>query len=452
MRLVEQCDVFVENFKASGLDRMGISVSELQARNPGLIIVRMPPAGTTGDWSSYAGFGAQFDGLTGFLSLCGHRGSDLTTSPATTYMDAASGPAGAFAAMAALRYRAATGRGQLIELAQSENVINHLGDVLRRLSAGRHATPARQPGPANERRRACTACGDGNWLAISVGDDQEWTALAALIGGPEQPTTLVIAMRPGARAHHDELDALLSSWVEARDALDAFHELQRHGVPAAPLLNDRMFCEDPHVRARGWLQPLTTTDVGTHLHAGHPYRGVPLVWRRGSPGLGEDNEYVFTQHPRGQQRGARPLPPGADRGRGLPESGGYAALGDVPAHPPVDEVSTAAVQNRTRWATSALVGAANLHRKSRMRPMVAWVMTAASRPGSALPSSARGATMRCASGRWLVTASGRASSPTRPPFHNTARVEWATSGLDAWDMIPSIQRRSWAAGCRSFSI
>ncbi len=56
-----------------------------------------------------------------------------------------------------------------------------------------------------------------------------------------------------------------------------------------------MFCADPHVRARGWLRPLTTTDVGTHLHAGLPYRGVPLVWRRGSPGLGEDNEYVFTQ-------------------------------------------------------------------------------------------------------------------------------------------------------------
>ena len=44
-------------------------------------------------------------------------------------MDAASGPAGAFAVMAALRYRRATGRGQLVELSQSENIINHLGDM-----------------------------------------------------------------------------------------------------------------------------------------------------------------------------------------------------------------------------------------------------------------------------------------------------------------------------------
>ncbi len=44
-------------------------MSELQKRNPRLIILRMPPAGTTGDWSGYTGFGAQFDGLTGLLSL-----------------------------------------------------------------------------------------------------------------------------------------------------------------------------------------------------------------------------------------------------------------------------------------------------------------------------------------------------------------------------------------------
>ena len=50
---------------------------------------------------------------------------------------------------------------------------------------------------------------------------------------------------------------------------------------------------DPHVRDRGWLRPLTSLDVGTHLHPGHPYRGVPQAWRRGSPVLGEDNEYVY---------------------------------------------------------------------------------------------------------------------------------------------------------------
>jgi fatty acid desaturase len=38
---------------------------------------------------------------------------------------------------------------------------------------------------------------------------------------------------------------------------------------------------------------LPSLDVGTHLHPGLPYRGVAQEWRRGSPVLGEDNEYVY---------------------------------------------------------------------------------------------------------------------------------------------------------------
>jgi crotonobetainyl-CoA:carnitine CoA-transferase CaiB-like acyl-CoA transferase len=294
LRLAEQCDVFVENFKASGLNHMGIAVSELQARNPGLVVLRMPPAGTTGDWSSYSGFGAQFDGLTGLLSLCGHRGSDLTTSPATTYMDAASGPAGAFAVLAALRYRSATRRGQLIELAQSENVINHLGDVFVDYQLGR---PPPRLGNRDQDRapQGLYRCADGTWLAVSVGNEQEWNALATLIGGTDLAGDPRYHQAAGRQANHDDLDTLLSKWALAHDGGDAFHQLQRHGVPAAPLLDDHGFCQDAHLADRGWLRPLTTTDVGTHLHPGHPYRGVPQVWRRGSPSLGEDNEYVFKQ-------------------------------------------------------------------------------------------------------------------------------------------------------------
>ena len=54
-----------------------------------------------------------------------------------------------------------------------------------------------------------------------------------------------------------------------------------------------MLVDDPNVEARGWLRPLAATDVGEHLYFGHTFRGVPQVWRRGSPSLGEDNEYVY---------------------------------------------------------------------------------------------------------------------------------------------------------------
>jgi benzylsuccinate CoA-transferase BbsF subunit/naphthyl-2-methylsuccinate CoA transferase subunit len=65
------------------------------------------------------------------------------------------------------------------------------------------------------------------------------------------------------------------------------------GVPAGPLLDDQMLQDDPQLVERGWLKPLHSSDVGTHLHPGLAFAGIPQVWRRGSPTLGEDNEYVY---------------------------------------------------------------------------------------------------------------------------------------------------------------
>ncbi len=293
MRLAEMSDVFIDNFKANGLDRIGIDVGEMRRRNPNLIVLRMPPTGLTGDWSGYTGFGAQFDGLTGLLSICGHRGTDLTASPATTYMDGASGPAGALAVMAALRYRAVNGRGQLVELSQSENVINHLGDMYVDCELGvepqRYGNRDRWRAPQGVYR--CE--GTYSWLAISVGDDETWRSLATVIDQADLADDPRYADAPSRREHHDELDDLLSQWCSKQDMLEAFHRLQDVGVPAAPLLNEQMFEDDPQVLERGWLQPLNSGDLGTHLHPGFAFTGVPQVWRRGSPTLGEDNEFVY---------------------------------------------------------------------------------------------------------------------------------------------------------------
>jgi crotonobetainyl-CoA:carnitine CoA-transferase CaiB-like acyl-CoA transferase len=293
MRLVEQSDVFIDNFKAAGLERIGIDVSELQRRNPRLIIVRLPPAGLTGDWASYTGFGAQFDALSGLLSVCGHFGADPTSTPGTTYMDAASGPAGALAVMAALRYRSATGRGQFVELSQSENVINHLGEMFVDSQLGVEPERWGNRDPWRAPQGLYPSLEPNRWIAITVPDDSTWQSLAAALGRDDLATSFRFADAPSRRANHAELDELLSSWTRSRPMLEAFHYLQGAGIPAAPLLDDELFTADPQMGDRGWFRPLESGDVGTHLHPGLAFSGVPHSWRRGSPTLGEDNEYVY---------------------------------------------------------------------------------------------------------------------------------------------------------------
>lgn len=294
MRLVATSDVFVENLKMTTLHQVGIHETELLTVNPRLIVLRLPPAGLTGDWAHYTGFGGQFDGLTGLASLCGHAGTELFETPTTQYMDSATGPAAAFAVLAALHYRAATGRGQVIELAQSENVLAQLGDVFVNLQLGeeaiRHGNRDRRRAP-----QGLYPCADGQMIALTVLDDGAWQAFTAVIGRADLAKDRRLDTTAGRRQAHDQLDEAITAWASTTTAVEAFHRLQAGGIAAAPLFDERSFTEDPQVVAREWIRPLETRDVGSFHHLGHSFRGFPMAWERGAPALGEDNDYVMKE-------------------------------------------------------------------------------------------------------------------------------------------------------------
>jgi crotonobetainyl-CoA:carnitine CoA-transferase CaiB-like acyl-CoA transferase len=178
-------------------------------------------------------------------------------------------------------------------MAQSENIINHLGDILVDMQLGLAPERLGNRDRWNAPQGLYRCRGEQGWVAVSVADDEAWRSLARAIGEPELGSDPRYADAAGRMARHDELDKLIEAWTVARTPAEAFHLLQAAGVPAGPLLGDEAFVHDPQIRARQWLQPLGSADVGTHLHPGFAFRGVPQVWRRGSPILGEDNEYVY---------------------------------------------------------------------------------------------------------------------------------------------------------------
>ena len=203
----------------------------------------------------------------------------MVETPATMYMDAATGPAGAFAVLAALHYRAATGRGQLIELAQIENAMSQLGDAFVDVQLGKD-TPRegnRDPEQAPQGVYVCNA--EESWLAITARNDTEWEALARVIGRDDLLVDTRFATVAGRYEHHDELDRAISEWTATQDVTTAFHTLQQSGVTAAPQFTEAMLADDPHVAARGWIRPMTSRDVGTYPHIGYAFQGRP-------PGVG----------------------------------------------------------------------------------------------------------------------------------------------------------------------
>ena len=295
LRLVDESDVLVENNSVATLDKLGIGWDVLHARNPNLVVLRMPPMSLDGPYASYVGFGASFEALCGLTRIRGYGDDDPTTTSAAFHMDPASGASGAFAVMCALRRRRETGVGELVEFAQSENMMQHIGEYF--LDADR---TGRHHGPGGNRHityapQGCYPCtGDDRWAVISVSTDDQWHGLCSAMGRPEladEPRFVTAADR---RANHDELDEIISAWTSTLDHRQVFERCQAELVPAGPVLDEADAYQDPHLRARGFFRDQGSEDIGTWEFPGQQWRwtGPDMHW---GPicRLGVDNEYVL---------------------------------------------------------------------------------------------------------------------------------------------------------------
>jgi crotonobetainyl-CoA:carnitine CoA-transferase CaiB-like acyl-CoA transferase len=294
-QLVEKSDGLVENNTAGLLERLNIGPDDLQARNPRLIVVRMPPLGLSGPDMGATGFGWHFEELGGFLEVQGYTDGPEVGS---IFMDAASGPAGANAFLMALLERRRTGRGQLMEVAQVENMIVHIGDAVMEAAMTGACPPRRGNRTPEAAPQGVYPCaGDDQWLAISVGDDEQWARLVDLIGGPPELRRLELADRAGRAAAHDEIDAAIAGWTATRTKEELFHLLQGEGVVAGPVLDEADAASDPQLQARQFFHYLEHPSAGAHFHPGANFQ-LPVtptrVWRA-APVLGQDNEYVYKQ-------------------------------------------------------------------------------------------------------------------------------------------------------------
>ena len=281
LRLVEQVDVMVENNSTGVIDKLGLGWDVLHRRNPRLILIRMPALGLTGPLSSIVGFGANFEAMCGLTSLRGYPDADPSYNRPVYYMDTASGAAGAVAALAALRRRQRTGVGEMVEMAQGENMLNLIGEYL--IDAAR--TGRDWAGVGNRHlvdapQGAYPCQGEDRWVVLSVDSDEAWAGLLRAMGDPVWGADERFATAEGRRAHHDELDQRLGEWTTTLDRWEVTHRCQAEGVIAAPVLDEPDTVTDPHLRARGFFRQRGSEEVGWHEYPGHPWKwtGPALQW------------------------------------------------------------------------------------------------------------------------------------------------------------------------------
>ena len=164
-------------------------------------------------------------------------------------------------ALAALHARERTGRGQIVDSALYEAVLQVMESLVPDWQAGGHLrerSGSKLPGiaPSNVYR-----CKDGDYL-IGANQDAVFARLCAAMDRPELATDPRYAGHLARGAHQDELDALIEDWTSARTVAEVEAAMIAHGVPAGRIYTAPDMLADPHFGAREALVCIETERHG----------------------------------------------------------------------------------------------------------------------------------------------------------------------------------------------
>ena len=295
--LISVSDVMVSNYAPGVVDRLGIGYEALLALKPDLIVVEMPGYGKTGPYKDFRSMGMAIDAVTGHSSLRGYPDMDHTQISLVHHPDAVAGLTAAFGISAALHYRARTGKGQFIELTQSESFLPHIGEVFLEYGlTGESRTRRGNSHPLMSPHGCYPAQGEDKWVTIAVRDEEEWRAfcrVTGIAGLADDPRFIGLESRV---ANREALDRAVAEWTSARDRYETVEMLQQQGIPAGPVLDcGADTYADPHLLERDYFQVVDHPDAGTHLMSGPMWKMSSDSQPRHEPApcLGEHNGYVL---------------------------------------------------------------------------------------------------------------------------------------------------------------
>ncbi len=314
-RLIEECDVLVENFAPGALDRMGFTWERIQEINPRLIMASIKGfgPGKYEDCKVYENVAQCAGGsasTTGFLD-----GPPLVTG--AQIGDSGTGLHLCLGIVTALFQREKTGRGQKVSCAMQDSVLNLARVKLRdqqRLKAGPlqeysqygegvefgEATPrAGNDSGGGQPGRILKCKGweqDPNAYTYFIIQAAVWEKVCDVIGEPEWKT------RDGYAKPVDRLDKLneiferVEEWTKTKSKFEVMDICNPHDIPVGPILSMKEISEDEGLYATGTMVEIDHPERGAYLSVGCPIKlSESTVEVERSPLLGEHTSEILQQ-------------------------------------------------------------------------------------------------------------------------------------------------------------
>ena len=314
-RLIKQCDVLVENFAPGALDRMGFTWQRIQELNPRMIM------------ASIKGFGpGPYEDCKVYENVAQCAGGSASTTgfddgpPMVTGAqigDSGTGLHLALGIVTALYQRTHSGRGQKVDAAMQDAVLNLCRVKLRdQQRLDRNGTMQEYPqfpngtfGDAVPRAGNASGGGQPGWILKCKGWETDpnsyiyivvqaavWEAICKVIGREDWLTDTDYASPMARLPRLMSIFAEIEKWTMTKTKFEVMNTLNQYDVPCGPILSMKEIAQEPALRATGTVVEVDHPIRGKYLTVGNPIKlsDSPTDVTR-SPLLGEHTDEILQE-------------------------------------------------------------------------------------------------------------------------------------------------------------
>ena len=314
-KLVRACDVLVETFAPGALDRMGFTWERIQELNPKMIVASIKGFGP-GPYQDCKVYENVAQCAGGAASTTGFDdGPPLVTG--AQIGDSGTGLHLALGIVTALYQRKTTGRGQKVNAAMQDGVLNLCRVKLRdqqRLDRTHVLEeypqyPNGHFGEAVPRAGNASGGGQPGWILKCKGWETDpnayiyfitqapvWKQICNVIGREEWLTDPRYATPKARLPHLTEIFDEIEKWTMTKSKFEAMEILNKYDIPCGPILSMKEIAEEPSLRKTGTVVEVDHPTRGKYLTVGNPIKlsDSPTEVKR-SPLLGEHTNEVMKE-------------------------------------------------------------------------------------------------------------------------------------------------------------
>ena len=261
LKLVKTADVIIENYRPGVMDKLGLGYSVLRETNPRIIYAAISGFGQHGPYSLMPGYDLIAQAMSGIMSVTGLAEGD-PMRVGGPICDVMGGMTGAMAVLAALQFRATTGKGQMIDISLLDAAVASMAIINQHYLVDKRVP--QRIGNAYESAAPLESfpASDGD-VVIAVANDKLWQAFVEVIGRPELLEMPEYATNHKRVLNRKQLKPAIDAWTRTRPVKEIVNAMLEAGVPAAPILDIGQVCTDPHIAgARGMFPVIDHPKAG----------------------------------------------------------------------------------------------------------------------------------------------------------------------------------------------